>query len=333
MPKRLHDAPTTDGVDATSPPAKTERSHEENQERAYIAASRRADRSLEARVQSARMASAIHRKRTGRGLRVTEEIVRKEEMYEEMEDERPRNYGHLAAFRDVEHPGVDAMIMAQMAKITPENYEEVNRRFRAAFPYASTPLPLNQNLLDACGANYHPPPISFNMPGPGGSSISNNRSVAAQPHSLKIEVTDNYLLGASPAPTPYLSPATTSSDATEPTSPSYRIPQPLVPNLQLCPQQTQQLSCSFHFDLPKEIEVTANAHMSDPMVVPSYGGTESDAQSTISNGYLHGHEAPISDHEVPPTLAENFVSDNFTGRDGSDGWDPFESWVDLNVEE
>ncbi|GAW27252.1 putative Pc18g03370 protein, partial [Rosellinia necatrix] len=59
----------------------TERSHEENQERAYIAASRRADRSLEARIQSAKMASDIHRKRTGRGLKVSQEIVLKEEMF------------------------------------------------------------------------------------------------------------------------------------------------------------------------------------------------------------------------------------------------------------
>ena len=68
-------------------PRKTERSHEENQERAYIAASRRTDRSLEARVQSARMASEIHRKRTGKGFKITEEIVQKEEMYEEEDDD------------------------------------------------------------------------------------------------------------------------------------------------------------------------------------------------------------------------------------------------------
>src|SRR4051812_27214671 len=64
-----------------------ERTHQENQERAYIAASRRSDRSLEARVESARRASEIHKQRTGRGLRVTEQDVANEEMYEE--EERP----------------------------------------------------------------------------------------------------------------------------------------------------------------------------------------------------------------------------------------------------
>jgi hypothetical protein len=79
-------------------PVKTERTHEENQERAYIAASRRSDRSLEARIESARRASEIHKKRTGRGLRVTEQDVVNEEMYEEEEDDLPQQYRRLQAY-------------------------------------------------------------------------------------------------------------------------------------------------------------------------------------------------------------------------------------------
>ncbi|KIV96840.1 hypothetical protein PV10_00657 [Exophiala mesophila] len=84
----------------TTPPAKaikTERTHEENQERAYIAASRRSDRSLEARVESARRASEIHKRRTGRSLRVTEQDVINEEMYEEEDDDLPMHYRRLTA--------------------------------------------------------------------------------------------------------------------------------------------------------------------------------------------------------------------------------------------
>ncbi|CAB4439552.1 unnamed protein product [Rhizophagus irregularis] len=62
-----------------------ERTHEENQERAYIAASHRGDRSMEARIESARKASDIHKKRTGRALRITAEDVRNEEMYQEID--------------------------------------------------------------------------------------------------------------------------------------------------------------------------------------------------------------------------------------------------------
>lgn len=64
---------------------------------AYIAASRRSDRSLEARIESARRASEIHKKRTGRGLRVTEQDVINEEMYEEEDDDLPTQYQRLNA--------------------------------------------------------------------------------------------------------------------------------------------------------------------------------------------------------------------------------------------
>src|ERR1700742_3738207 len=65
--------------------------------RAYIAASRRSDRSLEARVESARRASEIHKRRTGRSLRVTEQDVINEEMYEEEDDDLPLQYRRLTA--------------------------------------------------------------------------------------------------------------------------------------------------------------------------------------------------------------------------------------------
>lgn len=64
---------------------RSERSHEENQERAYIAASRRSDRSMEARMESARRASEIHYKRTGKQLVVTEADVQREDVYLEQE--------------------------------------------------------------------------------------------------------------------------------------------------------------------------------------------------------------------------------------------------------
>lgn len=65
--------------------------------RAYIAASRRSDRSIEARVESARRASEIHKKRTGRSLKVTEADVQNEEMYEEEDDDLPMQYRRFSA--------------------------------------------------------------------------------------------------------------------------------------------------------------------------------------------------------------------------------------------
>ncbi|KAM3422274.1 hypothetical protein BST61_g2635 [Cercospora zeina] len=106
-PPRPHIAPAAEPYrSATMPPirtmpiakpVRTERTHEENQERAYIAASRRSDRSLEARVESARRASEIHKKRTGRSLRVREEDVMNEEMYEEEDDDLPMQFRRINA--------------------------------------------------------------------------------------------------------------------------------------------------------------------------------------------------------------------------------------------
>lgn len=94
---------------------KTERTHEENQERAYIAASRRTDRSLEARMESARRASEIHKRRTGKALKITEQDVVNEEMYEEEEDDLPMAYRNLNSHLQTGSSGFDARLQAYLA--------------------------------------------------------------------------------------------------------------------------------------------------------------------------------------------------------------------------
>jgi len=120
---------------------KTERSHEENKERAYIAASRRADRSIEARVQSARMASEIHKKRTGKGFKISEEIVMKEEMYEEEDDDLPRHYRALAAHLHTSSPDMNTRLSAyltgQVAMASMARQKEVDKLFAESFPNAA----------------------------------------------------------------------------------------------------------------------------------------------------------------------------------------------------
>ncbi|KAH6883456.1 hypothetical protein B0T10DRAFT_565063 [Thelonectria olida] len=124
---------------------KTERTHEENQERAYIAASRRTDRSIEARVQSAQMASNIHKMRTGKALRVSEAIVLREEVYEEEEQEFPRSYRllrpHMQTSSSVVNIRVDAYLtnrvaMSKMVSDSEKGWREneVNRAFAETFP-------------------------------------------------------------------------------------------------------------------------------------------------------------------------------------------------------
>ncbi|UKZ49829.1 hypothetical protein TrVGV298_004082 [Trichoderma virens] len=90
-PKKTHGKPKqkqqTERRKSTS---QSERTHDENTERAYIAASRRGDRDIEARIKSALQASKIHKKRTGKALRITREIVLNEAMYEEEDTELER---------------------------------------------------------------------------------------------------------------------------------------------------------------------------------------------------------------------------------------------------
>ena len=82
--------------------------------RAYIAASRRSDRSLEARVESARRASEIHKRRTGRSLRVTEQDVVNEEMYEEEDDDLPMQYRRLTAHLRTDSADFDRRLAAYL---------------------------------------------------------------------------------------------------------------------------------------------------------------------------------------------------------------------------
>lgn len=94
---------------------RSERTHQENQERAYIAASRRSDRSIEARIESAKRASELHKQRTGKALRVTEKDVLNEEMYEEEEAELPAQYRNLNAHLKTDSADFDARLQAYLA--------------------------------------------------------------------------------------------------------------------------------------------------------------------------------------------------------------------------
>ncbi|KAJ2983851.1 hypothetical protein NQ176_g388 [Zarea fungicola] len=129
-------------------PAKSERSHEQNQERAYIAASRRTDRSLEARLQSARMASDIHKQRTGKSFRISEEIVMQEEIYEEEDDDLPCSYRILRPNMQTACPAMNYRVEAYLSnKVTMSamlagtndewRQNEVNKLFDEMFPCTS----------------------------------------------------------------------------------------------------------------------------------------------------------------------------------------------------
>jgi hypothetical protein len=138
---------------------------------AYIAASRRSDRSLEARIESARRASEIHKKRTGRALRVTEQDVINEEMYEEEDDDLPTQYQRLNAhlhttsvmFNKKLHDyiatqhGVRNMFMSQYQNPSFQQYGNQFQPNGNGFPQAQANNWLNPSML---------PPQQFNPSSP-----------------------------------------------------------------------------------------------------------------------------------------------------------------------
>ncbi|KAK8236108.1 hypothetical protein IWZ00DRAFT_446659 [Phyllosticta capitalensis] len=117
---------------ATAKPVKTERTHEENQE---------SDRSLEARIESARRASEIHKKRTGRALRVTEQDVVNEEMYEEEDDDLPAQYRRLTAHLQTNSVDFNRKLQAYLATHQAGRQALMDPSMMGAFgqPYPNAP--------------------------------------------------------------------------------------------------------------------------------------------------------------------------------------------------
>jgi hypothetical protein len=122
--------------------------------RAYIAASRRSDRSLEARVESARRASEIHKRRTGRSLRVTEQDVINEEMYEEEDDDLPLQYRRLTAHLQTGSADFNRRLAAYLTNqvaMRSAMEQMVNNSYPGTYPmgaqFQHTPNPFQSPML------------------------------------------------------------------------------------------------------------------------------------------------------------------------------------------
>lgn len=104
-------------------------------ERALVAASRRDDRTLELRIESAHKASAIHKARTGKGFFVSEAGVLNKEMYEE-DALLPRftAMGLSAPPGFVVNPNTVRDLLAESDRSWREN--DVNKMFAQMFPHA-----------------------------------------------------------------------------------------------------------------------------------------------------------------------------------------------------
>lgn len=231
-------------------------------------------------MQSARMASEIHRRRTGRGLKVTEEIVVKEEMYEEEEDDLPRQYKYLTAHLQTNSPAmnnrVNAYITTQAAMATMARYNEVNRLFRESFPSATAyHQQLNQSMYMS--------PLMNNGDSqfPSCSSPSQMVSPTVMPHETYqgADRRASSAKGSPPSGTsisspPALSPSSGTTNSPELRGTPYQTPAQAFPNID---PQLQQTS-AFTSELPNEVKMMANISMSDPMAPHFLGGNPSAFQ-------------------------------------------------------
>lgn len=114
--------------------------------RAFIAASRRKDRSLDARVESAQRASALHQKRTGRALYITREIVESEAMYEEVDDRYLEKRTHMLQIQNLH-------IEAEFKRHLLETFKKEEQR--AARMTTSTPVSPSAPMGNGKNVNLH----------------------------------------------------------------------------------------------------------------------------------------------------------------------------------
>ncbi|KAK3305755.1 uncharacterized protein B0T15DRAFT_575034 [Chaetomium strumarium] len=124
MPRKRMAPPSDAASEGAEPPLKAQRIKKDS-EKAFIAASRRADRSLSDRIGSALLASECHRERTGRRLKVTEEAVRGDVPYESEEDEEPGN-GRLGSVPRNQ-------TLSSQYSLAAQRYDVVSQDFREAF--------------------------------------------------------------------------------------------------------------------------------------------------------------------------------------------------------
>lgn len=280
------------------------------------------------------MASEIHRRRTGRGLKVTEEIVIKEEMYEEEEDDLPRQFRHLTRHLQTNSPTmnhrVSAYITTQAAMASMARYNEVNRLFSESFPTAAAyQQQLNQSmymqpLMTNNGAQFSPTSPSMSSPSAhvdhGHSQFSGlDRRISAANKSATASSTP-----------PALSPTSGTVESPESRHTPHQRSIHSFPALDSLPQQH---SSAFTAELPNEIKLLgmANVDLNDPMAPYYFGGDPSSfsmfgqqSSKTVqpdltieTPGLGHGTSdiaSPRESNEQPDEILYSPIDDTFGGN-------------------
>lgn len=162
-------------------------------------------------MQSALMASEIHKKRTGNSFIISEEVVLKEEMYEE-EDSSPANQNRaLAAHPQTSSNGMNKAL-DRVATRKLARYQEVNRRFSETFPNVAQ---VSLNLFQSMYPQLLPQNQTYLASSDVSQPVLHNRS-----KSTSDALSDTSAIQRSSPPRPSLSPAQL------PASPNDRLSMP-----------------------------------------------------------------------------------------------------------
>lgn len=212
-------------------------------------------------------------------------------MYEEEEDDLPRQYKYLTAHLQTNSPDmnsrVNAYITTQAAMATMARYNEINRLFSESFPTAQAyQQQLNQTMYVPPVTNpgqFSPPSQDRASGSPAQASpISPTQSSEQARHdsidrrpSVADSLVSNQSTISSP---PALSPG--SSTTPESRDTPYQTPvSAFPPSFQIDPQLTQQQQPSsssiFTSELPNGAKLMANIDMNDPMAMSFLGGDSS----------------------------------------------------------
>ncbi|KAK3346716.1 hypothetical protein B0T25DRAFT_286156 [Lasiosphaeria hispida] len=231
------------------------------------------------------MASEIHKKRTGKGFKISEEIVLKEEMYEEDEDEIPRPYRALAAHLQTASPELNhrmnAYLTNQVALASLAHEAEVNRMFAEQFPNAAQlSQRLSQSVYMQPLQDYSAPPayphnrthsVPYASPASSHQLLAAHHSPFTRHASIDGPVSPPALTPGSSggAGTPQSRPMATppqyycDTDQANKRRRSSGVPLPVDPSLGY--GSMPAIQSSFTSELPSEAKQMAHIDMNDPM--------------------------------------------------------------------
>jgi hypothetical protein len=310
------------------------------------------------------MASEIHKKRTGKGFKISEEIVMKEEMYEEEDDDLPRHYRALAAHLQTSSPDMNSRLSAyltgQVAMASMARQKEVDKLFAESFPNAAM---MGQQMQQSAyfqglqtssprqSPSYHAPVQSptagtFNERPHAGHRPS-PLSAAHSPMSQKRPSVDS---------PPVLSPESAHTDASSPSNPTPNYTSAPQYHTHIAPQSLSggnmnltAYQSSFTSELSNDAKLLANIDMNDPLAGAFYGMQDMSGNTDSfdyghylpsvvpDNGsiskQLNAYSAPPTDyfHALPPSkYLEIPGQESRIGTPGGGEGDSWDNWIDEN---